>query len=196
MRLELTAILLLLALSLAACASWRTHAPDVRVSVNLSARSLLNESLPDEVLAAVVGAGLPPGALCLELTETSAMLDPRRTLPVLNRLHALGITIALDDFGTGHSSLAYLRRLPVGEIKIDKSFVLGMSEDRFDEAIVCSIIDLARHLLVPVVAEGIEDAAVAERLRREGCAIGQGSGVARPMPAASVEAWLRTAVAA
>ena len=182
--------------ALAACASWRTHAPDVRVSVNLSARSLLNESLPDEVLAAIVGAGLPPGALCLELTETSAMLDPRRTLPVLNRLHALGITIALDDFGTGHSSLAYLRRLPVGEIKIDKSFVLGMSEDRFDEAIVCSIIDLARHLLVPVVAEGIEDAAVAERLRREGCAIGQGYGFARPMPAASFEAWLRTAVAA
>jgi sensor c-di-GMP phosphodiesterase-like protein len=123
------------------------------------------------------------------------MLDPKRTIPCLNRLRALGITIALDDFGTGHSSLAYLKQLPVGEIKIDKSFVLGMTDDRFDEAIVCSIIDLARHLLVPVVAEGIEDLDVGERLRIAGCAFGQGYGYSRPLPPAQFSDWLATITA-
>jgi EAL domain-containing protein (putative c-di-GMP-specific phosphodiesterase class I) len=139
-------------------------------------------------------AGLPASALCLELTETSVMLDPRRTIPTLHRLRALGITIALDDFGTGHSSMAYLKQLPVGEIKIDKSFVLNMAEDRFDEAIVCSIIDLARHLLVPVVAEGIEDLAIGERLRVAGCAFGQGYGFGRPMAAPQFTDWLTTSL--
>jgi diguanylate cyclase (GGDEF)-like protein len=180
--------------ALAECARWRSAVPDLRMSVNLSARSLLHASLPDEVAAALAEVGLPAAALCLELTETSVMLDPRRTIPTLNRLHALGITIALDDFGTGHSSLAYLKQLPIGEIKIDKSFVLGMTEDRFDEAIVCSIIDLARHLLVPVVAEGIEELAVGERLRAAGCAFGQGYGYARPMPAPQFTEWLATAM--
>jgi EAL domain-containing protein (putative c-di-GMP-specific phosphodiesterase class I) len=122
------------------------------------------------------------------------MLDPRRTIPTLHRLRALGVTIALDDFGTGHSSMAYLKQLPVGEIKIDKSFVMHMAEDRFDEAIVCSIIDLARHLLVPVVAEGIEEMAIADRLRAAGCAFGQGYGFGRPMPAPQFTDWLTTSL--
>jgi diguanylate cyclase (GGDEF)-like protein len=178
--------------ALVACKEWRRTAPDLRMSVNLSPRSLLHEALPEEVAALLAEVGLPASALCLELTETSVMLDPRRTIPTLNRLRAIGITIALDDFGTGHSSLAYLKQLPVGEIKIDKSFVLGMTEDRFDEAIVCSIIDLARHLLVPVVAEGIEDLAVGERLRAAGCAFGQGYGYSRPLPPERFSAWLAT----
>ena len=180
------------------CARWRRlpGAGDLRMSVNLSARSLLQASLPEEVAAALAATGLPASALCLELTETSVMVDPKRTIPTLHRLRALGVTIALDDFGTGHSSMAYLKQLPVGEIKIDKSFVMTMAEDRFDEAIVCSIIDLARHLLVPVVAEGIEDLAVAARLRSAGCAFGQGYGFGRPMPAPQFAEWLSTSLRA
>jgi diguanylate cyclase (GGDEF)-like protein len=176
--------------ALADCARWRRTSPDLRMSVNLSARSLLQASLPDEVASHLAAAGLPASALCLELTESSVMADPRRAIPTLHRLRALGVTIALDDFGTGHSSLAYLKQLPIGEIKIDKSFVLGMTSDRFDEAIVCSIIDLARHLLIPVVAEGIEDLDVGDRLRAAGCAFGQGYGFSRPMPAESFTDWL------
>ena len=182
--------------ALAEAARWRQlpGASELRMSVNLSARSLLQATLPEDVSAMLVEAGLPASALCLELTETSVMLDPRRTIPTLHRLRALGITIALDDFGTGHSSMAYLKQLPVGEIKIDKSFVMNMAADRFDEAIVCSIIDLARHLLVPVVAEGIEDMAIADRLRAAGCAFGQGYGFGRPMPAPQFTEWLETAL--
>ena len=185
-----------LARALAECARWRQlpGGSELRMSVNLSARSLLQASLPDEVAAELAASGLPASALCLELTETSVMLDPRRAIPTLNRLRALGLTIALDDFGTGHSSLAYLKHLPIGEIKIDKSFVMNMAEDRFDEAIVCSIIDLARHLLVPVVAEGIEDLAIGERLRAAGCAFGQGYGFGRPMPAPQFTEWLATSL--
>ena len=182
--------------ALAECARWRQlpGAGDLRMSVNLSARSLLSATLPDEVTAALAEAGLPASALCLELTETSVMLDPRRTIPTLHKLRALGVTIAVEDFGTGHSSMAYLKQLPIGEIKIDKSFVMNMAEDRFDEAIVCSIIDLARHLLVPVVAEGIEDLAIADRLRAAGCAFGQGYGFGRPMPAPQFTEWLEAAL--
>jgi EAL domain-containing protein (putative c-di-GMP-specific phosphodiesterase class I) len=181
--------------ALAECKRWRRTAPDLRMSVNLSPRSLLQESLADDVSALLANAALPATALCLELTEGSVMLDPKRTIPNLNRLRAIGVTIALDDFGTGHSSLAYLKQLPVGEIKIDKSFVLGMTGDRFDEAIVCSIIDLARHLLVPVVAEGIEDLDVGERLRIAGCAFGQGYGYSRPLPPDRFSDWLATITA-
>ena len=178
------------------CARWRKlpGAADFRMSVNLSARSLLQASLPDEVAAVLAAEGLPASALCLELTETSVMLDPKRTIATLHRLRGLGVTIALDDFGTGHSSMAYLKELPVGEIKIDRSFVMNMAVDRFDEAIVCSIIDLARHLLVPVVAEGIEDLAIADRLRAAGCAFGQGYGFGRPMPAPQFAEWLATSL--
>jgi len=118
------------------------------------------------------------------------LVEPRRTVETLHRLRDMGLTIAIDDFGTGQSSLAYLKELPVGEIKIDKSFVFGMREDRFDEAIVCSIIDLARHLLVPVVAEGIEDELTAQRLQDAGCAFGQGYAFARALPPAELDAWL------
>jgi diguanylate cyclase (GGDEF)-like protein len=175
--------------ALAECARWRAAGDDLRVSVNISARSLLQDTLPDDVAELLAATGLPPSALCLELTESSMMLDPRRTVDTLHRLCALGIVIAIDDFGTGHSSLAYLKQLPVGEIKIDKSFVFGMATDRFDAAIVSSIVDLARHLLVPVVAEGIEDDATAAMLRDAGCAFGQGYGFSRPLPAAAFAAW-------
>jgi predicted signal transduction protein with EAL and GGDEF domain len=169
--------------ALAELATWRAAGWSLRMSVNLSARSLLQRDLIDEVAGSLRRAGVPADALCLELTETSVMGDPRRTTDALQRLHDLGITIAVDDFGTGHSSLSYLRRLPVGEIKIDKSFVLALASSESDAAIVRSIVELAHNLGLPVVAEGIEDAATERILRHIGCDLAQGYYFARPMPA-------------
>jgi EAL domain-containing protein (putative c-di-GMP-specific phosphodiesterase class I) len=177
------------------CRAWRDEGQDLRVSVNLSARSLLRASLSDDVADLLSRHGVPANALCLEVTETSIMADPRRSINVLESLRALGITIAVDDFGTGHSSLAYLKGLPVGEIKIDKSFVLSMVANADDEAIVQTIVDLARNLLLTVVAEGVENEATALRLRRMGCHSAQGYHFARPMPAAELFDWLTSQAA-
>jgi EAL domain-containing protein (putative c-di-GMP-specific phosphodiesterase class I) len=162
-----------------------------RMSVNLSAKNLMERSLVDDVRRALDESGVPASALCLELTETSILADPRRTIDTLHRLAALGVTIAVDDFGTGQSSLSYLKRLPVGEIKIDRSFVIGMSTDPSDAAIVCSIIQLASNLGIPVVAEGVESDDVARQLGGFGCTTGQGFGFTRPLPEPQLRAWLR-----
>jgi diguanylate cyclase (GGDEF)-like protein len=161
-----------------------------RVSVNLSARSLLDPNLVDDVRAMIAAADVPAEALCLELTETSVLIEPRRTIGTLHRLAELGVTVAIDDFGTGQSSFAYLKQLPVGEIKIDKSFVLGMVTDASDEAIVCSIVQLAANLDLPVVAEGVENDEVAARLRSIGCRGAQGFGFSRALPAHELRRWL------
>jgi diguanylate cyclase (GGDEF)-like protein len=171
-------------------ARWRTTGGPARVSVNLSARSLLDGALVDDVRELLRNANVPPAALCLELTETSVLLEPRRTIATLRRLADLGVTIAIDDFGTGQSSLAYLKTLPVGEIKVDKSFVLGMTTDPSDEAIVCSIVQLATNLEIPVVAEGVETAELADRLRAIGCGFAQGYGISRPLATADLTRWL------
>jgi len=176
--------------SLSQCQAWRRAGHDLRVSVNLSARSLLQVGLVDRVSALLAQHRLPASALCLEITESSMMVDTRRTIAVLDTLAALGVQIAVDDFGTGHSSLAYLKKLPVGEIKIDKSFVMSMLEDPSDEAIVLSVVDLARNLAIPVVAEGVEDDLTAQRLRHFGCGSAQGYHFSRPMPATDVVGWL------
>ena len=181
---------LVLERALAACASWRARGWDLRVSVNLSARSLLQPTVVADVACALARAGLPASALCLELTETSIMADPRRTVAALEDLAGLGVTIAVDDFGTGHSSLAYLKKLPVGEIKIDRSFVKSMADEAGDRAIVQSIVDLAANLRLPVVAEGIEEPALGGLLRAMGCDLGQGYGYARPMPDGDLTLWL------
>ena len=173
------------------CARWRRTGGPERISVNLSARSLLQPTLPDDVRALLREADVPPQALCLELTETSILVEPRRTVQVLQRLAEIGITIAVDDFGTGQSSLAYLKNLPVGEIKIDKSFVMSMATDHSDEAIVCSIIQLAANLNLPVVAEGVETLALAHRLRLAGCRIAQGFGFSKALPSADFDRWVR-----
>jgi EAL domain-containing protein (putative c-di-GMP-specific phosphodiesterase class I) len=162
------------------------------MSVNLSPRSLLQATLVDDVACLLEAIGLPPEALCLELTETSLMSDPRRTLATLERLRAIGVAIAIDDFGTGYSSLAHLKGLPVDEIKIDKSFVLNMQHDPSDEAIVRSVIDLARNLRIGVVAEGVEEPEVAVALARAGCALAQGYLFSRPVPAVRFGQWLRS----
>jgi EAL domain-containing protein (putative c-di-GMP-specific phosphodiesterase class I) len=118
------------------------------------------------------------------------MADPRRSTDVLEHLRSSGIAIAVDDFGTGHSSLDYLKRLPIAEIKIDKSFVLGMESDDRDVAIVRSVVDLASHLGLDVVAEGVENEAAEQTLRDMGCALVQGYHYSRPLPADAVTDWL------
>jgi len=118
------------------------------------------------------------------------MADPSRMLTELGRLHGLGVTLSIDDFGTGYSSLSYLSRLPVGEVKIDRSFVMHMMDDDNDAVIVQSVIDLGRNLNLQVVAEGIEDAETWKRLADMGCDIAQGYYLGRPMPEAQLERWL------
>ena len=134
--------------------------------------------------------GITANQIQLEITEGALMADPRRVLVTLHRLDRLGVALSLDDFGTGYSSLQHLRRLPLAEVKIDRSFVLGMAEDPDDAAVVRSIIDLARALGLRIVAEGVEDARTQSMLLDGGCEVAQGWYFARPMPADDLVTWL------
>jgi len=183
---------LVLNTALAECRRWWGAGRRLRVSVNVSARALVEPTLPDDVAASLARHGLPAGALCLEVTESSIMADPKRAIEVLERVQASGVTIAVDDFGTGYSSLAYLKGLPVRELKIDKSFVLTMRDQTTDLAIVQTIVDLARNLGLDVCAEGVEDAEVARVLREKGCDLAQGYHYARPLAADDFLNWLDT----
>jgi len=139
------------------------------------------------------GARVAPSRLVLEITETTLMSDARHVMLVLHRLSAMGITLAIDDFGTGFSSLSYLKRLPVREVKIDKSFVLNMHADENDAVIVRYIVDLAANLGLRSVAEGVETPAAWEALRAIRCDVAQGYVLTRPLPADRLSAWLTTA---
>ena len=161
----------------------------LRMSVNLSTHDLLDNELPDRLLGLLARHGAPAAAFCLEITESAIMDDPQRAQATLERLRAAGFKLSIDDFGTGYSSLAYLKRLPVDELKIDKSFVIGMERDADDAKIVRSTIDLAHNLGLTVVAEGVENAAIWNLLHRQGCDEGQGYHMSRPMPAAQFAAW-------
>jgi len=119
------------------------------------------------------------------------MADPRRAMAILEQLRGLGVKLSLDDFGTGHSSLSYLKRLPLDEVKIDRSFVMGMTEDDNDAAIVRTTIDLARNLGLDVVAEGVESETILRNLSDLSCDIAQGFYLSRPLPAAELDGWLR-----
>ncbi len=172
------------------CLAWRTSgSPDFKVAVNLSVKNLMDVELPRHINALLTKCRLVPDALQLEITESSIMEDPERAIEVLTRLHEMGIGIAIDDFGTGYSSLAYLRRLPVDEMKIDRSFVRGMMSSENDAVIVRSVIDLGRNLGLVVVAEGIEDRESMERLEALGCTVGQGYHIARPMDTEGFDSW-------
>ena len=170
--------------------AWRDQGAVVGMSVNLSVRNLLEPGLVDRVDRLLAGVGVPPGLLTLELTEGAVMTDPEATIAVLHQLSGAGVRLAIDDFGTGYSSLAYLKRLPVDEVKLDKAFVMGMTVDADDEAIVSSTIELAHNLGLRIVAEGVEDRATWEALAALGCELAQGHYVAPPMPAEQATAWL------
>ena len=168
--------------------AWREAGVRLRVAANLSARDLLDPSFARHVEELLARHGVARDSLELELTETMAMVDPERSLEVLQALARLGVDLAIDDFGTGYSSLAHLQRLPVHRLKIDRSFVTGMVHDGASAAIVRSTIELARNLGMTVVAEGVEDDVTLMSLREMGCDVAQGFGLGRPVPADQVPA--------
>jgi EAL domain-containing protein (putative c-di-GMP-specific phosphodiesterase class I) len=161
------------------------------MAVNLSARSLLDDNFPAEVVAALHRWRVPAGQLELEITETTIMADPSRAHRILAELAAAGVKLSIDDFGTGYSSLAYLKNLPVNQLKIDRSFVMHMHQDLNDAVIVRSVIDLGHNLGLRTVAEGIEDARTRDELTSLGCDSGQGYLLARPMPSQEIGDWIR-----
>jgi diguanylate cyclase (GGDEF)-like protein/PAS domain S-box-containing protein len=159
----------------------------LRMAVNLSGRQLADANLHDAVAAALADADLPPDLLCLEITESAVTEDPTRARVTLRAVKRLGVRLAIDDFGVGFSSLSQIRQLPpADEIKIDRSFISGLARNREDEAIVASVISLARSLEVETIGEGVETAEQADRLRDLGCDYAQGFHFARPAPAAEV----------
>ena len=176
--------------ALAQCRAWTHAGTPLTVAVNLSARVLLDLRLPNEIEKLLARWSVDSTALELEITESSLMADPVRTREILSKLSARGVGIAIDDFGTGYSSLSHLSALPVDEIKIDRSFVLGMAEDDNADVIVRSIIDLGRNLDLRVVAEGVESRATWDRLALLGCDEVQGFYLGRPMSAHSFDDWL------
>lgn len=167
----------------------RAQGLPLRVSVNLSTRDLMDPELSARLADILVRHGVAASAFCLEITESAIMDDPLRAEAMLNRLSEQGFKLSIDDFGTGYSSLAYLKRLPVDELKIDKSFVMGMEAGEDDAMIVRSTIDLAHNLGLTVVAEGVETAAILERLRALNCDEAQGYHIARPLPVDDFLAW-------
>lgn len=172
------------------CKTWHQMGLDIPVAVNLSVRSLQDPQLSDEIANLLRACGVAPGALELEITENAIMADPGNVMGVVNRLSQMGIVLSIDDFGTGYSSLAYLKRLPVGEIKIDKSFVRDMIVNDNDAVIVRSTIDLGHNLGLKVVAEGVENREIWDRLAALGCDIAQGYYMSRPIPPGELTRWL------
>jgi diguanylate cyclase (GGDEF)-like protein len=172
------------------CAQWERAGLRPTVAVNISVSNLLDTRFPEEVKALLRSHNVGAERLQLEITENVVMADPERSLDILARLSENGVGLSLDDFGTGYSSLSYLKRLPVKELKIDRSFVTDMATDRNDAAIVRATVELGRSLGLVVVAEGVESADVWRQLRTYGCDIAQGYYLAKPMPAQEIGAWL------
>jgi diguanylate cyclase len=172
--------------ALTRCAEWHERVPDMGVAVNLSVANLANGDLVESVAAMLSRHGVAPQCLTLEVTETQLMEDERHTAAILEALSELGIRISVDDFGTGYSSLAYLSRLPVDQVKIDKSFVGVMDISPNDAAIVRSVIELGRTLGIEVVAEGVETRSKLEALVELGCTVAQGYYIGAPMSSADL----------
>jgi diguanylate cyclase (GGDEF)-like protein len=177
--------------AVAQAARWRRANLDIRMAVNVSAVVLVDATLPDHIDATLKRHALTPDNLVVEVTEDAVMRDPRRAIDILERIKQAGVDIAVDDFGTGQSSLEQLKNVPADELKLDRSFVLGMVDDAHDAAIVGSVVGLGRALGLRVVAEGVETPQIWQRLAELGCDVAQGFGLARPMPAEQFERWAR-----
>jgi diguanylate cyclase len=173
------------------CQVWRAAGYEIAVAVNFSMWNLRDITLPDTIAAFLQVYDVPASLLCIELTETAIMTDVERTVEVLKRLSALGVCLSIDDFGTGYSSLAYLRLLPIDELKIDGSFTQNLTTNETDAAIICSIVTLAHHLGLRVVAEGVENQDTWDQLAASGCDVIQGYYLSRPLLAANFKRWLR-----
>jgi EAL domain-containing protein (putative c-di-GMP-specific phosphodiesterase class I) len=179
-----------LAEALKRCRRWADAYRPMTVSVNLSARALLDPRFPGVVEQMLADYGVPAEQVTFEIAETGMLGDVERALPTMIRLRDIGVRLSVDDFGTGASSLQYLRKLPVHEVKIDQSFVQGMATDSGDLAIVRAVIGLSREFGLTVVAEGVESERTLGLLEELGCEIGQGFLFSRPLPYARLEAWL------
>jgi EAL domain-containing protein (putative c-di-GMP-specific phosphodiesterase class I) len=169
---------------------WQDEGAPLHIAVNISAKSLQEQTLPQKVLAALEKWRIDPRFLKIEITESSIMADPAHALAVMSMLQSMGVRLSVDDFGTGYSSLTHLRELPIDEIKIDKSFVMGMATSDADAAIVRTVIDLAHNLGKQVCAEGVETEQAWLRLAEMGCDLAQGYWIARPLPARALRQWL------
>ena len=176
--------------SMAQLRAWHDTGAPIHLAVNLSAKSLLEQALPTKIQAVLDRYQIEPRFLKIEITESSIMADPAHALAVLSMLQSMGVRLSVDDFGTGYSSLMHLRQLPIDEIKIDKSFVIGMSTSDADAAIVRTMIDLAHNLGKQVCAEGVEDAVTWRRLSELGCDLAQGYWMSRPLSAEDLMQWL------
>jgi diguanylate cyclase (GGDEF)-like protein len=176
--------------SLDQCAQWRREGREMSVAVNLSVRNLLDRDLPREIARLLATYQVPPASLHLEITESMIMTDPERALATVGRLSELGVRLSVDDFGTGYSSLANLRRLPIDDLKIDRSFVSPMLADESDLIIVRSTINLGHDLGLRIIAEGVEDSATLEHLATLGCDLAQGYHLSRPLAADAFGRWL------
>ncbi len=172
-------------------AQWQEGGHHVGAAVNLSALDLMDDGLPELVQQLLSQHQIDPPLLVLEVTESAVMRDADYGMAMLHRLRSLGVKLAIDDYGTGYSSLSYLKQLPVHEIKIDKSFVMNLTSDSDDAVIVRSTVELGHNMGLKVVAEGVENDAALELLRRFGCDYAQGYWISRPLPAAAMTQWLQ-----
>jgi EAL domain-containing protein (putative c-di-GMP-specific phosphodiesterase class I) len=172
--------------------AWHESGLDIDVSVNVSPTDLADPLFADQVANLLSYTGAPAGRLLLEVTESGAMKDLPATLRMMEQLRVLGIRFSIDDFGTGYSSLSHLKRLPVDEVKIDRSFIQELENQHDDDVIVRSTIGLGHALNLKVVAEGVEGASSWEMLRRLGCDLIQGYFVSKPLPAREFTAWVVT----
>jgi diguanylate cyclase len=171
------------------CATWHEQGLDIKVSVNLSTRDLHDPDLPDLIAGIAASTGIKPEWIILEITESAVMTEPENALAIINRLNTMGYQFSIDDFGTGYSSFAYLKRLPLAELKIDKSFVMDLLNSENDMTIVNAIINLAHNLGLYVTAEGVESAAILAKLKEYNCDIAQGYYLSKPMAVADFNAW-------
>ena len=176
--------------ALAFCREWLDQGVRMPVAVNVSARSLLDNAFPGNVAAQLAHHGVPANLLWIELTEGTIMADPDKALGILTELRASGVRLSVDDFGTGYSSMAYLKVLPVDELKIDRMFVQGMTGDASDTVLVQSAIDLGHNLGLSVVAEGVEDSATLTALQSLGADVVQGFHLGRPMTQSLLKQWI------
>jgi len=171
-------------------AVWNASGLRLRAAINVSVRDLYSDTIVTHLGDRLARYGVAPDQVQVEITESTLLADPVRAIATVARISALGVPVALDDFGTGYSSLQHLRKLPIAELKIDKSFVAGMAHNHDDSAIVRSMIDLARSLGIRTVAEGVENEYTRQLLADAGCQLAQGWLTAHPMPAEQVAPWL------
>jgi len=172
------------------CAAWHKQGIDLKISVNLSTKDLQDPELPDLIAGIAASAAIKPEWIMLEITEGSVMNDPESALGIIERLHGMGYQFSIDDFGTGYSSLAYLKKMPLTELKIDKSFVMDIMTSDNDAVIVKATINLAHTLGLQVTAEGVESEEIMAKLKEYGCDIAQGYFLNKPLPVKDFNQWM------